>query len=83
MMLTEDGFPVLFAQPIQVREGHGKGAKIVTLWRAWCPSCNKYHQHGGTLGHRAAHCLQDSLLKKTGYIIRLDPSFNATKGLVR
>jgi hypothetical protein len=50
----------------------------VWLWRAWCPYCRRYHTHGGGevegnpfkyLGHRVAHCVSETPLRKTGYLL--------------
>jgi hypothetical protein len=47
------------------------------LWRFWCPYCKASHRHGGPpdangmLGHRNAHCFQQtSPYFASGYILR-------------
>ena len=48
--------PSLFAQPT----AHGL--------RVWCPHCRQAHYHGGTYGHRVAHCTRPgSPYQHTGY----------------
>jgi hypothetical protein len=80
-MQMEDGIPVLPAEPVQVREGYGKQTRLLTLWRVWCPVCERVHQHGGTPGHRAAHCSPESPFRKTGYIIKVAPTAIRLNGL--
>jgi len=37
---------------------------------AWCPFCDKWHRHGGGLGHRQPHCSSPySPFVESGYIL--------------
>jgi hypothetical protein len=35
-------------------------------WRFWCPYCRRYHHHGDSPGHRAAHC-NSGPFRESGY----------------
>lgn len=44
--------------------------------KVWCVYCHRWHQHGQSGGHRAAHChVPSSPYRRSGYILAIvDPS---------
>lgn len=67
-------YPVLLARPFDVEDGR----KTVTIWKAWCPVCVKFHEHGAEPDHRADHCIEGPF-KESRYILKLDPLMRAKK----
>ena len=45
----------------------------------WCKHCKYWHSHGkdeiGTVGHRLAHCGEDSPYRDGGYFVKIVKSF--------
>jgi len=37
--------------------------------RAWCDHCRRWHLHGDSYGHRAAHCVGVTPYSRTGYFL--------------
>ena len=59
--------PTLLGEKIRRRPA------IVSQIKVWCEYCDKYHVHGFTEGHRAAHYSnQKSPYLQTGYFIKLE-----------
>ena len=62
--MTKEKYPIL------------RGYVIEGILRVHCPHCDVEHSHGidvsedkGTPTHRAAHCVNSSPFKKTGYMV--------------